>query len=170
MCRNVVISPVISGPIILAIITGNPKSQIPKPKSQAKLGFPGAVGLGIWDLGFGMCLQWAAMVDGARFLSAEQFLLTTLIVKLAVIAVLATMLARYRRFRHILIFERRAWGDRAAVTAAGAALHRGDCRAPHRRGGPPPPAQLRGCRPDARGRIPRGPDRRALHRGARRVP
>jgi two-component system, LytTR family, sensor kinase len=47
-----------------------------------------------------------------KFLSAEQVLLTTLIVKLAVMAVLATMLARYRRFRHILIFERRAWPDR----------------------------------------------------------
>jgi two-component system, LytTR family, sensor kinase len=47
-----------------------------------------------------------------KFLSAEQFLLTTLIVKLAVVAVLATMLARYRRFRHILIFERRGWTDR----------------------------------------------------------
>jgi two-component system, LytTR family, sensor kinase len=47
-----------------------------------------------------------------KFLSAEQFLLTTLIVKLAVMAVVATMLARYHRFRHILIFERRAWPDR----------------------------------------------------------
>jgi two-component system LytT family sensor kinase len=47
-----------------------------------------------------------------RFLTAEQFLLTTLIVKLAVMAVLATMLARYHRFRHILIFERRGWLDR----------------------------------------------------------
>jgi two-component system LytT family sensor kinase len=52
------------------------------------------------------------------FLSAEQFLLTTLIVKLAVMAVLATMLARYRRFRHILIFERRAWPDRLVFIAA----------------------------------------------------
>lgn len=52
------------------------------------------------------------MLQEPKFLSAEQFLLTTLIVKLAVIAVLATMLARYRRFRHILIFERRAWPDR----------------------------------------------------------
>jgi two-component system, LytTR family, sensor kinase len=50
------------------------------------------------------------------FLSAEQFLLTTLIVKLAVMAVLATMLARYRRFRHILIFERRGWLDRFVFT------------------------------------------------------
>jgi two-component system, LytTR family, sensor kinase len=53
-----------------------------------------------------------------KFLSAEQFLLTTLIVKLAVMAVLATMLARYRRFRHILIFERRAWPDRLVFAAA----------------------------------------------------
>src|SRR2546428_4217342 len=47
-------------------------------------------------------------------LSAEQILLTTLLVKLAVVAALATMLVRYRRFRHILIFERRAWPDRLA--------------------------------------------------------
>ena len=47
-----------------------------------------------------------------KFLSAEQVLLTTLVVKLAVVAALATMLVRYRRFRHILIFERRAWPDR----------------------------------------------------------
>src|SRR5262245_19216844 len=58
------------------------------------------------------------MLDGARFLSADQLLLTTLIVKLAVIAVLATMLARYRRFRHILIFERRGWADRLVFTLA----------------------------------------------------
>jgi two-component system LytT family sensor kinase len=51
-----------------------------------------------------------------RLLSAEQFLLTTLIVKLAVVAVMATMLARYHRFRHILIFERRAWLDRLVFT------------------------------------------------------
>jgi two-component system LytT family sensor kinase len=51
-------------------------------------------------------------------LSASQFLLTTLIVKLAVIAVLATMLVRYRRFRHILIFERRGWLDRLVFTLA----------------------------------------------------
>ena len=51
-----------------------------------------------------------------RLLSAEQFLLTTLIVKLAVVAVMATMLARYHRFRHILIFERRGWLDRMVFT------------------------------------------------------
>jgi two-component system LytT family sensor kinase len=50
----------------------------------------------------------------ARLLSAEEFLLATLVGKLAVMAALATMLARYRRFRHILIFERRDWPDRLA--------------------------------------------------------
>jgi len=52
------------------------------------------------------------------FLSAEQYLLTTMVVKLAVIAVMATMVARYRRFRHILIFERRAWPDRLVFSLA----------------------------------------------------
>jgi two-component system LytT family sensor kinase len=51
-------------------------------------------------------------VPGTKFLFAEQLLLTTLVVKLAVVAALATMLVRYRRFRHILIFERRDWPDR----------------------------------------------------------
>jgi two-component system LytT family sensor kinase len=54
------------------------------------------------------------MSDDARLLSAEQFMLATLVGKLAVMAALATMLARYRRFRHILIFERRGWPDRLA--------------------------------------------------------
>src|SRR5947207_9219519 len=51
-------------------------------------------------------------MSGPQFLSVEQVLLTTLVVKLAVMATLATMLVRYRRFRHILIFERRRWPDR----------------------------------------------------------
>src|SRR5262245_65926913 len=33
-------------------------------------------------------------------------------------AVVATMVARYRRFRHILIFERRAWPDRLVFALA----------------------------------------------------
>src|SRR5689334_24737003 len=56
--------------------------------------------------------------QAGRFLSPDQFLLTTLIVKLAVMAVLATMVARYRRFRHILIFERRGWLDRMVFMLA----------------------------------------------------
>ena len=35
-------------------------------------------------------------------------------------AALATMLVRYRRFRHILIFERRAWPDRLTFALASA--------------------------------------------------
>ena len=58
------------------------------------------------------------MIEELTFLSANQFLLTTLIVKLAVMAVLATMLARFRRFRHILIFERRGWTDRLVFALA----------------------------------------------------
>src|SRR5499427_7653578 len=51
-------------------------------------------------------------MQGPKFLTAEQLLLTTLVVKLVATAALATMLVRYRRFRHILIFERRARPDR----------------------------------------------------------
>jgi two-component system LytT family sensor kinase len=51
-------------------------------------------------------------------LTTEQVLLTTLIVKLAIMAVLATMLARFHRFRQILIFERRGWLDRSVFTLA----------------------------------------------------
>ncbi len=55
---------------------------------------------------------------GPQFLTANQVLLTTLVVKLATMAALATMLVRYRRFRHILIFERRAWPDRLVFALA----------------------------------------------------
>ena len=41
-----------------------------------------------------------------------QVLLTTLLVKLAVMAAAATVLVRFRRFRHILVFEDRPWSDR----------------------------------------------------------
>jgi two-component system LytT family sensor kinase len=57
---------------------------------------------------------YSTLPQDARLLSAEEFLLATLMGKLAVMAALATMLARYRRFRHILIFERRDWPDRLA--------------------------------------------------------
>jgi two-component system, LytTR family, sensor kinase len=54
----------------------------------------------------------------ARYLTGEQVLLTTLVFKLAVMAAAATMLVRYRRFRHILIFERRVWPDRLVFALA----------------------------------------------------
>jgi two-component system LytT family sensor kinase len=56
-------------------------------------------------------------MQGPQF-SPEQILLTTLVVKLAVMAALATMLVRYRRFRHILISERRDWPDRLTFVVA----------------------------------------------------
>ena len=58
------------------------------------------------------------MLEEPKFLSADQLLLTTLTVKLAVMAVLATMLVRFRQFRHILIFERRNWSDRLIFALA----------------------------------------------------
>jgi two-component system LytT family sensor kinase len=54
----------------------------------------------------------------AKYLTGEQVLLTTLVFKLAVMAAAATMLVRYRRFRHILIFERRVWPDRLVFALA----------------------------------------------------
>src|SRR3954454_19395261 len=57
-------------------------------------------------------------MQGETFLSVEQVLLTTLLVKVAVVTALATMLVRYRRFRHILIFERRDWPDRLVFALA----------------------------------------------------
>jgi two-component system LytT family sensor kinase len=51
-------------------------------------------------------------VGEPKFLSAEQVLLTTLVIKITIVAAVATILVRYRRFRHILISERRAWPER----------------------------------------------------------
>src|SRR6185369_273404 len=57
-------------------------------------------------------------MPGSTQLPVWQVLVTTLVVKLAVMAALATMLVRYRRFRHILIFERRDWPDRLVFVVA----------------------------------------------------
>ena len=51
-------------------------------------------------------------------LSAEQFLLTTLMVKLAIVAVMATMLVRFPWFRHILLTEKRDWPERLVFAAS----------------------------------------------------
>ena len=53
-----------------------------------------------------------------KFLSASQLLLTTLVVKLAVVATLATMLVRFRQFRRILLTEQRAWRERLVFAFA----------------------------------------------------
>ena len=52
------------------------------------------------------------MPTEVKFLTAQQFLVTTLLVKLAVVAVLATMLVRFQFFRRILQTERRDWPER----------------------------------------------------------
>ena len=52
------------------------------------------------------------MPHETRLLSPEQFLLTTLMAQLAIVAVLATMLVRFRWFRRILLTERRDWPER----------------------------------------------------------
>jgi two-component system LytT family sensor kinase len=52
------------------------------------------------------------MPNEAPPLTLDQFLLVTLIVKLAVAATLATMLVRFRWFRRILLTERRDWPER----------------------------------------------------------
>jgi two-component system LytT family sensor kinase len=56
-------------------------------------------------------------VHELQSLSAAQLLLTTLVVKLAVIAVIATMLVRFRWFRRILLTERRDWPERLVFAA-----------------------------------------------------
>src|ERR1051325_315742 len=61
-------------------------------------------------------------MQGARFLSAGQVLLFTLLVKLAVMASAATILVRFRRFRHFLIFEHRPWPDRVTFAVSLGAL------------------------------------------------
>jgi two-component system, LytTR family, sensor kinase len=52
-----------------------------------------------------------------RLLSAEYYLLTTLVVKVAIMAVLALLLARYHRSRDVLILERRGWAPRVSFAA-----------------------------------------------------
>ena len=58
------------------------------------------------------------MPHESRLLSPEQFLLTTLIVKLAIVAVLSTMLVRFPWFRRILLTEKRDWPERLVVAAS----------------------------------------------------
>ena len=52
------------------------------------------------------------MPHDTRLLSPEQFLLTTLMAQLAIVAVLSTMLVRFPWFRRILLTEKRDWPER----------------------------------------------------------
>ena len=58
------------------------------------------------------------MPQEVRLLSIESQLLTTLVVKVAVAAVLATMLVRFGQFRRILLTEKRAWRERLTFAVA----------------------------------------------------
>jgi two-component system, LytTR family, sensor kinase len=58
------------------------------------------------------------MPHGTTVLSDEQFLLVTLMVKLAVVAVLSTMLVRFPWFRRILLTEKRDWPERLVFAAS----------------------------------------------------
>jgi two-component system LytT family sensor kinase len=59
-----------------------------------------------------------SMPHETKLLSADQYLLTTLMVKLAVVAVLATMLVRFPWFRRILLTEKRDWPERLVFAAS----------------------------------------------------
>ncbi len=58
------------------------------------------------------------MLQETKSLSADQLLLTTLVVKLAVVAILATMLVRFPWFRRILLTEKRDWPERLVFAAS----------------------------------------------------
>jgi two-component system LytT family sensor kinase len=58
------------------------------------------------------------MPQATRPLTVEQFLLTTLVVKVAVVAVLSTMLVRFPWFRRILLTEKRDWPERLIFAAS----------------------------------------------------
>ena len=60
----------------------------------------------------------ASMTGTTKTLTAEHFLLTTLVVKVAVVAVLSTMLVRFPWFRRILLTEKRDWPERLIFAAS----------------------------------------------------
>ena len=62
-------------------------------------------------------MLYSAVLD-QRALSAEQFLLTTLVVQVAIAAVLSTMLVRFWWFRRILLTEKRDWPERLVFAAS----------------------------------------------------
>ena len=58
------------------------------------------------------------MPQATKSLTPDQFLVTTLIVKVAVAAVLSTMLVRFPWFRRILLTEKRDWPERLIFAAS----------------------------------------------------
>ena len=68
--------------------------------------------------GFRPALPRLTMPEEIRFLTPERALLTTLVVKIALAATLATMLVRFGQFRRILLTEKRAWRERLTFAFA----------------------------------------------------
>ena len=58
------------------------------------------------------------MPQATKALTAGQFLLTTLVVKVAIVAALSTMLVRFPWFRRILLTEKRDWPERLIFAAS----------------------------------------------------
>ena len=58
------------------------------------------------------------MPQATKALTAGQFLVTTLVVKVAIVAVLSTMLVRFPWFRRILLTEKRDWPERLIFAAS----------------------------------------------------
>jgi two-component system, LytTR family, sensor kinase len=58
------------------------------------------------------------MTGTTKTLTAEHFLLTTLVFKVAIVAVLSTMLVRFPWFRRILLTEKRDWPERLIFAAS----------------------------------------------------
>src|SRR5215510_2488659 len=58
------------------------------------------------------------MLQATKALTAGQFLLTTLVVKVAIVAILSTMLVRFPWFRRILLTEKRDWPERLIFAAS----------------------------------------------------
>src|SRR5882672_605895 len=59
-----------------------------------------------------------SMPQATKALTAGQFLLTTLVVKVAIVAILSTMLVRFPWFRRILLTEKRDWPERLIFAAS----------------------------------------------------
>ena len=76
----------------------------------------GQLSAGSWELAAGSLL-YSAVLD-QRELPGEQLLLTTLVVQVAVAAVLSTMLVRFWWFRRILLTEKRDWPERLIFAAS----------------------------------------------------
>src|SRR5258706_15680223 len=58
------------------------------------------------------------MPQATKALTAGQFLVTTLVAKVAIVAVLSTMLVRFPWFRRILLTEKRDWPERLIFAAS----------------------------------------------------